>query len=123
MRLKTPITKKTRPPWRRSGGSWTSCGAQSTKSAASDPGHADDHYPDNHYPIGTNYPTGTNVTTAKSTDTAKTSGSAFSGYQKVVVAVLAFLQFTIVLDFMLLAPLGALVIPALKITPSQFGWL
>ena len=34
---------------------------------------------------------------------------------------LAFLQFTIVLDFMMFAPLGALVMPALKITPSQFG--
>ncbi|QRN55936.1 MFS transporter [Dyella caseinilytica] len=45
----------------------------------------------------------------------------FSGYQKFVVAVLAFLQFTIVLDFMLLAPLGAIVIPALNITPGQFG--
>ena len=45
----------------------------------------------------------------------------FSGYQKFVVAVLAFLQFTIVLDFMLLAPLGAIVIPALNITPAQFG--
>ncbi|XRD90748.1 MFS transporter [Dyella nitratireducens] len=45
----------------------------------------------------------------------------FSGYQKFVVAVLAFLQFTIVLDFMLLAPLGALVVPALHITPAQFG--
>lgn len=54
---------------------------------------------------------------------AKAAGDAFSGYQKFVTAVLAFLQFTIVLDFMLLAPLGALVIPALKITPSQFGWL
>jgi predicted MFS family arabinose efflux permease len=54
---------------------------------------------------------------------AKAGGDAFSGYQKFVTAVLAFLQFTIVLDFMLLAPLGALVIPALKITPSQFGWL
>jgi predicted MFS family arabinose efflux permease len=48
-------------------------------------------------------------------------GTGFSGYQKFVVAVLAFLQFTIVLDFMLLAPLGAIVIPALKITPGQFG--
>jgi predicted MFS family arabinose efflux permease len=48
---------------------------------------------------------------------------SFSRYQKFVVAVLAFLQFTIVLDFMLLAPLGALVIPALKITPAQFGWI
>lgn len=46
---------------------------------------------------------------------------AFSSYQKFVVLVLAFLQFTIVLDFMLLAPLGALVIPQLKITTSQFG--
>nr|WP_255682980.1 MFS transporter [Dyella sp. 2HG41-7] len=31
------------------------------------------------------------------------------------------MQFTIVLDFMLLAPLGALVTPALHITPGQFG--
>jgi predicted MFS family arabinose efflux permease len=69
------------------------------------------------------YPTGTNVTISNSTDAARTSGSVFSSYQKFVVAVLAFLQFTIVLDFMLLAPLGALVIPALKITPSQFGWV
>ena len=45
----------------------------------------------------------------------------FSSYQKFVVAMLAFLQFTIVLDFMMLSPLGALVMPALKITPSQFG--
>src|SRR6201992_119019 len=47
--------------------------------------------------------------------------AGFSSYQKFVVATLAFLQFTIVLDFMMLAPLGALVMPALKITPSQFG--
>jgi predicted MFS family arabinose efflux permease len=51
----------------------------------------------------------------------KAAGNAFSSYQKFVVAVLAFLQFTIVLDFMVLSPLGALVIPALKITPAQFG--
>src|SRR5712671_3944226 len=47
--------------------------------------------------------------------------AAFSSYQKFVVAILVFLQFTIVLDFMMLAPLGALVMPALHITPSQFG--
>jgi predicted MFS family arabinose efflux permease len=47
--------------------------------------------------------------------------AAFTSYQKLVVAILAFLQFTIVLDFMMLAPLGALVIPALHITTSQFG--
>ena len=45
----------------------------------------------------------------------------FTGYQKFVVAVLAFLQFTIILDFMILSPLGALLMPAFKISPSQFG--
>ena len=52
---------------------------------------------------------------------AGTPAAAFSSYQKFVVAMLAFLQFTIVLDFMMLSPLGALVMPALNITPSQFG--
>ncbi|MBC7371201.1 MAG: MFS transporter [Bdellovibrionaceae bacterium] len=45
----------------------------------------------------------------------------FTGYQKFVVAVLAFLQFTIILDFMIMSPLGAMMMPALNITPSQFG--
>ncbi|WP_409477686.1 MFS transporter [Pseudobdellovibrio sp. HCB154] len=45
----------------------------------------------------------------------------FTGYQKFVVALLAFLQFTIILDFMIMAPLGALMMPALKMDPSQFG--
>jgi predicted MFS family arabinose efflux permease len=49
------------------------------------------------------------------------SDGKFSNYQKFVIAVMAFLQFTIVLDFMLLAPLGALVLPALNITTAQFG--
>lgn len=47
--------------------------------------------------------------------------SKFTGYQKFVVALLAFLQFTIILDFMIISPLGAVLMPALKITPSQFG--
>lgn len=45
----------------------------------------------------------------------------FTSYQKFVVGVLAFLQFTIILDFMILSPLGAVLMPALKITPAQFG--
>ncbi len=45
----------------------------------------------------------------------------FSNYQKAVVAILAFLQFTIILDFMVISPLGAMLMPALNITPSQFG--
>src|SRR5476651_1461874 len=46
----------------------------------------------------------------------------FSGYQKFVVGILAFLQFTIILDFMIISPLGAIVIPTLHISPRQFGW-
>ena len=45
----------------------------------------------------------------------------FTGYQKFVVAILAFLQFSIILDFMIIAPLGAIVMPALKIGPQQFA--
>ena len=41
----------------------------------------------------------------------------FSNYQKVVIGMLAFLQFAVILDFMLMAPLGALIIPSLYITP------
>jgi predicted MFS family arabinose efflux permease len=45
----------------------------------------------------------------------------FSGYQKVVVGMLAFLQFAVILDFMLMSPLGAVIMPSLSVTPAQFG--
>lgn len=45
----------------------------------------------------------------------------FSGYQKLVIALLALLQFTIVLDFMVLAPLGDFLMKALSIAPKGFG--
>src|SRR5690348_16144760 len=45
----------------------------------------------------------------------------FSGYQKLVVGMLAFLQFAVILDFMLMSPLGAIIMPALDVTPVQFG--
>lgn len=45
----------------------------------------------------------------------------FTPYQKRVIAMLAFLQFAVIIDFMLMAPLGALIMPALHATPSQFG--
>jgi predicted MFS family arabinose efflux permease len=49
------------------------------------------------------------------------ANTRFTSYQKFVVALLAFLQFTVILDFMILSPLGAALMPALNITPSQFG--
>jgi predicted MFS family arabinose efflux permease len=45
----------------------------------------------------------------------------FTPYQIFIIAVLSILQFTIILDFMVLSPLGAILMPALKITPAQFG--
>ncbi|HEY2836532.1 MAG TPA: hypothetical protein VGI89_08180, partial [Rhizomicrobium sp.] len=48
---------------------------------------------------------------------------AFSRYQKFLIAILAFLQFTIILDFMIVSPLGAMVMPRLHITPQQFAWV
>src|SRR5579863_6110113 len=47
--------------------------------------------------------------------------ATFSRYQKFVIAMLAFLQFSIILDFMIISPLGAIVMPALNISPRQFG--
>jgi predicted MFS family arabinose efflux permease len=47
--------------------------------------------------------------------------AGFTGYQKLVVILMAFLQFSIILDFTVMSPLGAMLMPALQITPSQFG--
>jgi predicted MFS family arabinose efflux permease len=53
----------------------------------------------------------------------KTAQTDFTKYQKSVVALLAFLQFTIVLDFMIMSPLGAILMPALQMTPAEFGFV
>jgi predicted MFS family arabinose efflux permease len=47
--------------------------------------------------------------------------SAFSPYQKLVIALLALTQFTVVLDFMVMSPLGDILMKQLSITPKQFG--
>ncbi|HNL12151.1 MAG TPA: MFS transporter, partial [Turneriella sp.] len=48
---------------------------------------------------------------------------AFTGYEKFLIAILTILQFTVILDFMVLSPLGAILMPALSINPQQFGWV
>jgi predicted MFS family arabinose efflux permease len=45
----------------------------------------------------------------------------FTRYQVFMIAILAILQFTIVLDFMVLSPLGVLLLEKLQINTSQFG--
>src|SRR3984885_12784524 len=47
----------------------------------------------------------------------------FTRYQVFIIALISLLQFTIILDFMMMAPLGAILMRVLKITPSQFGWV
>jgi predicted MFS family arabinose efflux permease len=56
------------------------------------------------------------MTTAK-----ELSAPSFSRYQIFIIAVLAFIQFTVILDFIIIAPLGALLMDILSITPGQFG--
>lgn len=51
----------------------------------------------------------------------KSAKQGFSSYQILIIAILALLQFTIVLDFMVIAPLGALLMKILSISPSKFG--
>lgn len=52
---------------------------------------------------------------------AKTQSLSFTPYQKFVVFILAITQFTVVLDFMVMSPLGDFLMKSLKISPKQFG--
>src|ERR1700722_13640788 len=54
-------------------------------------------------------------------DEQKALDRGFSPYQSLIVALLALVQFTIILDFMIMSPLGAIIMPALDITAGQFG--
>ena len=45
----------------------------------------------------------------------------FTRYEIFVIAILSILQFTIILDFMVLSPLGAQLLIELNIKPAQFG--
>ncbi len=56
-----------------------------------------------------------------SRSTSPPAPAGFTPYQRTVVGLLAFLQFAVILDFMLMSPLGAVIMPAMQITPQQFG--
>lgn len=45
----------------------------------------------------------------------------FSAYQKFVILLLALLQFTVVLDFMILSPLGDILMKSMNMSTAQFG--
>lgn len=46
---------------------------------------------------------------------------AFSKYQVIAIVILALTQFSVVLDFMVMSPLGDLIMKNMKIAPSEFG--
>jgi len=45
----------------------------------------------------------------------------FTSYKKIIILLLAILQFTIVLDFMILAPLGDILMKSMNMSTKQFG--
>lgn len=46
----------------------------------------------------------------------------FTGYQKLVITLLALTQFTVVLDFMVMSPLGDMLMKSMDLKTSQFGF-
>jgi len=54
--------------------------------------------------------------------TVASSESKFSSYQVLVISILALTQFTVVLDFMVMSPLGDLLMKSMGLTTTQFGF-
>ena len=46
----------------------------------------------------------------------------FSSYQKLAIALLAITQFTVILDFMVISPLGDFLMKSMSLHPDQFGF-
>jgi predicted MFS family arabinose efflux permease len=51
----------------------------------------------------------------------KPKSAAFTSYQKFIIAVLAVLQFTIILDFIIISPLGDILMKTLNMSTTNFG--
>lgn len=47
---------------------------------------------------------------------------SFTTHQKIIIAILALLQFTVILDFMIISPLGDILMKTLNMTTSNFGF-
>lgn len=46
---------------------------------------------------------------------------SFTPYQRFATGLLTLLQFAVILDFMIMSPLGAMIMPAMSMTAQQFG--
>jgi predicted MFS family arabinose efflux permease len=51
----------------------------------------------------------------------KPKAEGFTSYQKFIIVIIALLQFTIILDFMILSPLGDILMKSLAMSTKQFG--
>jgi predicted MFS family arabinose efflux permease len=58
---------------------------------------------------------------ATTTTAAAAPPPAFTPYQRFVTGLLTLLQFAVILDFMIMSPLGAMIMPAMSMTAQQFG--
>jgi predicted MFS family arabinose efflux permease len=56
------------------------------------------------------------------TELKEPSLSKFTSYQIFVIVILALTQFTVILDFMIMSPLGDMLIKSMDLSPSQFGF-
>ena len=52
----------------------------------------------------------------------KPAAVPFTGYQKFVIFILAITQFTVILDFMVMSPLGDMLMKSLTLKPQAFGF-
>src|SRR5450432_4349947 len=52
----------------------------------------------------------------------QTTLKKFSSHEKFVIAILALTQFTVVLDFMVMSPLGDMLMMSMNLRTSQFGF-
>lgn len=53
----------------------------------------------------------------------KTPPAKLTSYQIFIIVILALTQFTIVLDFMVMSPLGDMLMKSMKLTTTQFGYV
>lgn len=58
---------------------------------------------------------------ARNIEAKQSTVTPFTSYQKFVIVLLALLQFTIILDFMILSPLGDILMKTLNMSTIQFG--
>src|SRR5688572_10086544 len=56
-------------------------------------------------------------------DKNQNPATPFSSYQKFIIAIISLIQFTVVLDFMVISPLGPMLMKSLNINPTQFGFV